>query len=124
MRDRPMGEDLLGIIARIKDGDPSVRLPEDGRYKELMIANAEAIAARQKEAGDGPERREQEDLARILGNKGPLSDLNRALAAAIRRGEYDPGTADFDALGKHLWRTALERVRESNPKALRPSSGV
>ena len=62
----------------------------------------------------------REDLARILGTKRPLADLNRALAAAIRRGEYDPGTPDFDALGDHLWQTALERVRESNPKALRP----
>ena len=120
MRDKPTGEDLLGIIARIRDGDPSIRLPEDGRYKELMIANARGIAARQKETGDGPEGREREDLARILGKEGPLADLNQALAAAIRRGAYDPGTADFDALGKHLWRTATERVRESNPKALGP----
>ena len=120
MRDRPTGEDLLGIIARIEDGDPSIRLPEDGRYKELMIANARAIAGRQKESGDGPERREREDLARILATEAPLADLNRALAAAIRKGEYDPGTAAFDAVRDHLWRTALERVRESNPKALRP----
>ena len=53
MRDRPMGEDLLGIIARIKDGDPSVRLPEDGRYKELMIANAEAERPRERETVPG-----------------------------------------------------------------------
>ena len=120
MRDKPTGEDLLGIIARIEDGDPSIRLPEDGRYRDLMIANARAIAGRQKESGDGPERREREDLARILATEAPLSDLNRALAAAIRRGVYDPGTAAFDALRIHLWRTALARVRESNPKALRP----
>ena len=118
MRDRPTGEDLLGIIARIEDGDPAIRVPEDGRYQELMIAKAEGIAARQKESGDGPEGREREDLARILGIKGSLADLNRTLAAAIRRGEYDPGTAAFDAVRDHLWRTALERVRESNPKAL------
>ena len=118
MRDRPTGEDLLGIIARIEDGDPSIRLPEDGRYQELMIAKAEGIAARQKESGDGPEGREREDLARILEIKGSLADLNRTLAAAIRKGEYDPGTAAFDAVRDHLWRTALERVRESNPKAL------
>ncbi len=121
MRDRPTGEDLLGIIARIEDGDPAIRLPEDGRYRELMIANARAIAGRQKESGDGPERREQEDLARILAIKGSLADLNRALAAAIRQGDYDPGTAAFDAVRDHLWQTVLERVRESNPKALRPS---
>ncbi len=120
MRDRPTGEDLLGLVARIRDGDLSIRLPEDGRYQKLMIANAEGIAARQKETGGGPEEREREDLARILATEASLSDLNRALAAAIRRGVYDPGTAAFDALRIHLWRTATERVRESNPKALRP----
>ncbi len=118
MRDRPTGEDLLGIIARIRDGDPSIGLPVDGRYRDLMIAKAEGIAARQKESGGGPDQREQEDLARILATEGPLADLNRAFAAAIRRGEHDPGTADHDAVRDHLWRTALERVRESNPKAL------
>lgn len=118
MRDRPTGEDLLKIIARIEDGDPSITLPEDGRYKELMIANALGIAARQAETGDGPERRELEDLARILGKLGSLPDLTRDLAMAIRRGAYDPGTPDHDAVRGHLWNQALERVRESNPRLL------
>jgi hypothetical protein len=122
MRDRPTGEDLLEIIARIKDGDPSIRLPEDGRYKALMIANAENIAACQAEAGDGPERQEREELSRLLGREGGLEDLNRDLARAVREGRFDPSRPDADAVFRLLWQTALARTRVSNPKAL-PEGG-
>lgn len=120
MRDRPTGEELLALVERIEGGEDSIVLPADGRYKELMIAGARAIAERQRDIGDGPEKREREDLAGIMGSEGSLADLNKALAAAIRAGDHGPGTADSAAVGRHLWQTALERVRESNPKALRP----
>ncbi len=119
MRDRPTGEELLALIERIEDGDGSIALPADGRYQELMIAGARAIAERQRDLGDGPEIREQEDLGGILGAEESLADLNKDLAAAIRAGDHGPGTADSAAVARHLWQTALERVRESNPKALR-----
>ena len=120
MRDRPTGEELLALVERIEGGDDSIVLPADGRYKELMIAGARAIAERQRDIGDGPEIREHEDLGGILGAEGSLAGLNKDLAAAIRAGDHGPGTADCAAVGLHLWRTALERVRESSPKALRP----
>ena len=120
MRDRPTGEELLALVERIDGGEEAIILPADGRYKELMIAGARAIAERQRDIGDGPEKREREDLAGIMGSEGSLADLNKALAAAIRAGDHGPGTADSAAVGRHLWQTALERVRESNPKALRP----
>ncbi len=124
MRDRPTGEELLALVERIDGGEEAIVLPADGRYKELMIAGARAIAERQRDIGDGPEKREREDLGGILGAEGSLADLNKTLAAAIRAGDHGPGTADSAAVGRHLWRTALQRVRESNPKALPPSSGV
>ena len=120
MRDRPTGEELLALVERIDGGDDSVVLPADGRYKDLMIAGARAIAERQRDIGDGPEVREHEDLGGILAAEGSLADLNKVLAAAIRAGDHGPETADSAAVGRHLWLTALERVRESNPKALRP----
>ena len=120
MRDRPTGEELLALVERIEGGDGSIILPDDERYKELMIAGACAIAERQRYIGDGPEKRELRELTRILGAKVPLSDLNKTLAAAIRAGDYGPGTVDSAAVGRHLWQTALERVRESSPKVLGP----
>ena len=120
MRDRPTGEELLALVERIEDGDDSIVLPTDERYKELMLAGARAIAERQRDIGDGPEMREQKELAGILGAEGSLGDLNKTLAAAIRAGDLGPDSQKADEVARHLWQTALERVRESNPKALRP----
>ena len=122
MRDRPDGPDLLALLSRIEDGDPSVSLPDEERYLELMLAHAKAIAERQEEMGGAPEERELQDIGALLGSLPggdgeSLADLNRRLASAIRGGDYDPGTPGFEAAREHLWQTALERARESNPKA-------
>lgn len=118
MRDRPTGLELLDLIRRIEDDDPSVLLPDDDRYRDLMIAAAKAIAARQKEMGDGPEKKERESLSRLLGEEGTLAELNQMLAEKIRLGDFDFGAPDRDAAVRHIWESALDRVRESNPKAL------
>ena len=120
MRDHPDGPDLLALIQRIEDGDPSVSLPDDERYLELMLAHAKAIAGRQEESGGVPEERELRDLGSLLGGGDgeSLADLNRRLSAAIRGGDFDPDTPGHGGVREHLWQTALERARESNPKTL------
>ena len=118
MRDRPTGPELLELAGRVQSGDPAVTVPADGRYRELMLANAENIAARQAEAGDGPEREEMEELSRLLGREGGLEGLNRDLGRAIREGRYDPGQPGADAVFRLVWRTVLARTRVSNPKAV------
>ncbi len=120
MRDHPDGPDLLALLSRIEDADSSVSLPDDERYLGLMLAHAKAIAGRQEDIGAAPEERELRDLEAFLGGGGEsLANLNRRLAAAFRGGDFDPGTANHDSAREHLWQTALERVRESNPKALK-----
>jgi len=118
MRDRPTGSELLALVQRIEDGDASVSLPADERYRDLMLAHAKAIAERQNAIGGAPEERELRDLGGLLDAEGGLADLNQRLAAAIRGGDFDPGTPGHNAARRHLWQTALERARESNPKAL------
>ncbi|NQU61578.1 MAG: hypothetical protein HQ512_10655 [Rhodospirillales bacterium] len=120
MRDKPSGQELLDLARRAKAGDGTIAVPGDQRYKDLMIARAEAIAVRQIETGDAPERAEKESLSEILGHDGSLPDLNAQLAAAIREGRYDPGTPGHDAALKHVRDTARERLKESNSKALAP----
>jgi len=129
MRDRPAGPELAALVARARAGDPALAVPEDARYRELMMARALAIAERQGEAGDEPERREAEALARILGRGGSLAELHRALAAAIREGVYDagvgdPGTDARDAVRRFLRDSVIRRVAESNPKALPGDDGA
>jgi len=120
MRDRPSGKELQALAQRVKAGDEAIAVPGDQRYLDLMVARAEAIAARQIETGDAPEMAERASLTKILGHEGSLADLNAELAAAIREGQFDPGTSGHNAAQKHVWETARERVRESNPKALGP----
>lgn len=118
MRDRPQGRELLDLAQRARQGDPVLSLPDDARYRDAMVKRAEAIATRQRETGDAPERRERDALKRLLGGDCDLAAFNRTLAKAIRGGRFDPGTPEATAVYRHLWETALERVRESNPKAL------
>ncbi|HIM24155.1 MAG TPA: hypothetical protein EYM29_00865 [Rhodospirillales bacterium] len=118
MRDRPTGAELANLVRRVRAGDPGVEVPDDRRYRELMLASAMAIAERQETTGDAPEQDERQALIRFLGEERSLEDLNRALAAAIRNGDGDPGTLGHEAIREHLRLTGRERVRESNPKAL------
>jgi hypothetical protein len=118
MRDRPQGRELEELAARARHSDSTLALPDDARYRDAMVKRAEEIAARQRETGAVPERREHDSLLRLLGGNGDLLSLNRTLAAAIRSGRFDPGSMAAAAVYRHLWETALERVRESNPRAL------
>ena len=118
MRDRPTGTELADLVQRIEDGDGSVEVPHNVRYRELMMASARAIAERQRDTGDVPERRERDSLIQILDKDDTLEDLNWALAEGIREGLFDPEIPISGSVRDHLWQTALDRVRESNPKVL------
>jgi len=118
MRDHPTGEELLELIRRIEDGDASVLVPGDERYRDLMMVSARAIAERQTETGGAPEEKELESLSQLFGEEGSLAELNQMLAEKIRLADFDAGAPGRDAAARHLWETARERVRESNPKAL------
>ena len=118
MRDRPTGTELAALVQRIEDGDGSVEVPYNVRYRELMMASARAIAERQRDTGDVPERRERDSLIQILDKDDTLEDLNWALAEGIREGLFDPEIPISGSVRDHLWQTALDRVRESNPKVL------
>lgn len=119
MRDRPTGPELLDIAERTE---------ADGRYAELMIANARRIAARQADFGDAPERRELESLAALVGAEaaeGTEEQIHAALVRLygglrddIRAGRLDPGSPAHDPIHRNLIEAAEQKVRESNPKAL------
>jgi len=130
MRDHPTGDELLATARKLLRETLLPALPPERRHDALMIANAMAIAARQLERGDDPERRELAALATLLGDgyaasadeglglRAALVAANRELARRLREGAGDPGQAQRLALFAHLRSVARQRVAESNPKYL------
>jgi len=130
MRPKPSAHELLEIARKAMRGDLLAALPEARRYEALMVANALAIAARVLARGCAPEREELSSLARLMGTKDSaippdaalvherLNALYGRLTDELRSGAIATGGSRHRAVFDHLWRTMLERVRESNPKAL------
>ena len=130
MRDHPNGSELLATARKILRESLLPALPPERKHEALMIANAMAIAARQLERGDEPERRELAALSTLLGDgyaaladeglglRAALIAANRELSRRLREGGGDPGQARRAALFAHLRSVARQRVAESNPKYL------
>lgn len=130
MRDRPGGAELLWQAREVLREELLPRLPEDKRYDGLMIAAAMAAAARELEAGEAPPRRLHAALVRLYGGseappveRGALDEALRALETRLARDIRD-GRRDADG-GVHalLCEAVIDRVRESNPRALK-TAGV
>lgn len=134
MRDHPDGAELLQAARALLRDSVLPALPPEQRHNALMIANALGIAERQLRAGDAPALAEWRALRALLGFAGDdenpcappaaddletaLAGLNRVLVQRIRTGEADPGQPLHAGLMHHLESVALQRVAESNPKAL------
>jgi hypothetical protein len=100
----PDGAALLEIARRTLLDDIVPVLEGDARFKALMIANAIAIALRER--SEPPVTHDLSDGA--------------ALRGAIRSGVYDPGTPDHLRIAAALLALAEARCRISAPKALAP----
>ena len=137
MRDHPDGPDLLALLSRIEDGDPSISLPDDERYLKLMLAHAKAIAGRQEERGCASEARELQDLGSLLGSDGgdgeiavgnrrldPIGNVDMAEMDAVA--DIETGKIDHDGLrygvdrAKHLNRVAhnVQHAAARQPNAI------
>jgi len=121
MRDRPLGAELLDIARTTLREKLLKSLPAELHYEALMIANAMAIAGRQLEFGEKPEQEELATLNKLLNEtqqsddlRAELLRLNRAFSQKIRAGGFDDN-ADAKAC---LWAAAVQKCKESAPKAL------
>lgn len=127
MRDFPTGNQLLETARTLLRESLLPALPAEKRHEALMVANAMAIAMRQLEYGDEPDRQELKALTGLVlegvapevaadrGARAQLKALNRWLCRSIRGGDADTG-AFRDAVRAHLLEVARRRVQESNPK--------
>ena len=127
MRNRPVARDLLEIAERVFRDDLLPALPAEKRYPALMVANAIANARREIAAGEVPLAAELVRLQALYPDA-PATDealviqlerLNRHLAVDIRKGNAFIDRARREQIRTHLVQTAIERVREANPKYLK-----
>jgi hypothetical protein len=122
MRTRPHGADLLACAQTLLREELIKSLPPEQKHNALMIANAMAVAARQLQAGEAPEREEGARLSGLLEHsleaENALCVANRALAALIRGGWADPGQSRRADVFAHLRQVVRQAVAESNPKYL------
>lgn len=105
----------------MQDSPPAVLLVAEARkaldaglasgFPQKVAANALGIAQRELELGPALAEAERERLAALLGTKGDLAALNRALAMAVREGADLPE----DALVAHLIRTAIAKLSVDQP---------
>ena len=116
-------------------GEVLEALPDERRYDARLVAKAIAVVTRQLARGLASERREYERLAGLLGApivahatsreiRCKLVALNERLAARIREGEADVGTAAHAATLAHLEAITDEALSESNPAYARRTSGT
>jgi hypothetical protein len=120
MREHPDGAELLAIAREVLRKELMPLLPKEKAYAALMVMNAMGIAERQLAMGAEPQSQEQAALILLLNQEGGLAELNKVFAKKIRTGDFD-ASAPAQNL---LWSTTLQRVRESAPKALRPTGAV
>jgi hypothetical protein len=119
--------DAAELLETARETLLSAVLPElgsDRRYDALMIANVLATAAREVRLGATARSDEARRLRQQLADAGiqqpaeALVELRRAIRTAIRAGAFDEQARGRE-LTRDLLDTASERVRISNPKALR-----
>jgi hypothetical protein len=119
MRRQPTAANLLETARTALRQSIVPLLTGPAHYQAIMVARAMAIAARQLEVGEGPEEAARARLESLYDTPAAtLEELERRLAADLRRGAFDEPGAKRDAVFLHLWETAQAMAAESCPKAL------
>lgn len=112
MMDEPGGAELLDAVARYLRETLMPRLPADAVFHTRVAANAVDLVRRELEQRERIEAAELGRLRALLGSKGTLAELDRALAAKIACGEIGEASP---GLMEHLWQTTLAKLEVDQP---------
>ena len=114
-REAPEGASLLATARDALLREILPKLSGADAFTARMIANAMAIAAREAVQDDAWVATTRASMQRLTGT----SDApDRALAAAIRAGAYDPGSAHHAEVAALLRNAARMRCAISAPRVL------
>src|SRR6202171_4419241 len=112
MQDEPTPEDLIKAVADFLRNDIAPVISGHNAFKLRVSINALDLVTRQLALEEGSDAAESARLSQLLQMQGSLSELNRALADRIAKGEVDlktPGLAD------HLWQTTMDKLAVDQP---------
>lgn len=107
MQDEPTPTELLNAVAEFLRNDIAPKISGAAAFKLRVATNAIDLVVRQLELSEPRAAEELTHLVKLLGETGPLVELNRKLADSIATGTVDlqtPGLAD------HLWQTTMDKL--------------
>jgi hypothetical protein len=112
MQDEPTPEELIKAVADFLRSDIAPVVSGHTAFKLRVSLNALDLVARQLTLESRSDAAEAARLSRLLGTQGSLTELNRALADRIAKGEIDLKTPE---LAEHLWQITMAKLAVDQP---------
>lgn len=112
MQDEPTPIELTKAVADFLRNDITPLISGHQAFKLRVAVNILDLVTRQLTQEEGSDAKEVERLRALLGMEGSVTDLNRALAERIAKGEVDLATP---GLAEHLWATTMDKLAVDQP---------
>lgn len=112
MQDEPTPTELTKAVADFLRNDITPLISGHQAFKLRVAVNILDLVTRQLTQEEGSDAKEVERLRALLGMDGSVTDLNRALADRIAKGEVDLATP---GLVEHLWATTMDKLAVDQP---------
>ncbi|WP_027533997.1 DUF6285 domain-containing protein [Bradyrhizobium sp. WSM3983] len=112
MQDEPTPIELTKAVADFLRSDITPLISGHQAFKLRVAVNILDLVTRQLTWEEGSDLKEVERLRALLGMDGSVTELNRALAERIAKGEVDLATP---GLAEHLWATTMDKLAVDQP---------
>jgi Domain of unknown function (DUF6285) len=112
MQDEPTPIELTQAVADFLRNDITPLLSGHQSFKLRVAINILDLVTRQLTLEEGSDAAEVARLRALLGMDGSVTELNRALAERIAKGEADLTT---QGLAEHLWQTTMDKLAVDQP---------
>jgi hypothetical protein len=112
MQDEPTLTELIKAVAEFLRAEVAPQMTGHAAFKLRVSVNALDLVTRQLAMQQGSDAVEAARLSQLLGVRGTLDELNRALADRIAKGEVDLQTP---GLAEHLWQTTMDKLAVDQP---------
>jgi hypothetical protein len=112
MQDEPTPIELTKAVADFLRNDIAPLISGHQAFKLRVAINILDLVTRQLTREEGSDASEVERLRKLLGADGSITDLTRALAERIAKGEIDLATP---GLAEHLWATTMDKLAVDQP---------